>query len=83
MIGFAYFLIIWLGVGLLTGIKFIFVDQVYDDEFKKLMDKKTATGMERNLVSLFFKNKLNVIAFFMLIGLLPLVMRITKLFKRG
>ncbi len=40
MIGFAYFLIIWLGVGLLTGIKFIFVDQVYDDEFKELMDKK-------------------------------------------
>ncbi|WP_241779399.1 hypothetical protein [Bacillus atrophaeus] len=63
--------------------KFIFVDQVYDEEFKELMDKETTAGMERNLVSLFFKNKLNVIAFFMLIGLLPLAMRITKLFRRG
>ncbi|WP_445983870.1 hypothetical protein ACUULN_10645 [Bacillus subtilis] len=81
MIGLAYFLIIWLGVGLLTGIKFIFVDQVYDEEFN--MDKETAAGMERNLASLFFKNKLNAIAFFMIIGLLPLAMRITKLFKRG
>lgn len=35
MIGFAYFLIIWLGVGLLTGIKFIFVDQVYAEELIK------------------------------------------------
>ncbi|MGQ9007560.1 hypothetical protein ACTXHP_04915 [Bacillus stercoris] len=83
MIGLAYFLIIWLGVGLFTGIKFIFVDQVNDEEFKELMDKETTAGMERNLDSLFFKNKLNVIAFFMLIGLLPLAMRITKLFKRG
>ncbi|AWM17220.1 hypothetical protein DKG76_10800 [Bacillus inaquosorum] len=83
MIGLAYFLIIWLGIGLLTGIKFIFVDQVYDEEFKELMDKETAAGMERNLASLFFKNKLNVIAFFMLMGLLPLAMRIIKLFKRG
>ncbi|WP_437132758.1 hypothetical protein [Bacillus atrophaeus] len=83
MIGLAYFLIIWLGYGLLTVIKFIFVDQVYDEEFKELMDKETSTGMERNLASLFFKNKLNVIAFFMLIGLLPLAMRITKLFRRG
>ncbi|WNV81546.1 hypothetical protein RUL31_09940 [Bacillus atrophaeus] len=83
MIGLAYFLIIWLGYGLLTGIKFIFVDQVYDEEFNELMDKETSTGMERNLASLFFKNKLNVIAFFMLIGLLPLAMRITKLFRRG
>ncbi|OIS62876.1 hypothetical protein A4A36_21225 [Bacillus subtilis] len=83
MIGFAYFLIIWLGVGLLTGIKFIFVDQVYAEEFKELMDKETAAGMERNLASLFLKNKLNAIAFFMLIGLLPLAIRITKLFKRG
>lgn len=58
MIGLAYFLIIWLGVGLLTGIKFIFVDQVYDEEFKELMDKETAAGMERNLTNLFFKNKL-------------------------
>ncbi|MCY7984351.1 hypothetical protein MOB89_13160 [Bacillus inaquosorum] len=77
------FLIIWLGVGLLTGIKFIFVDQDYDEEFKELMDKETAVGMERNLANLFFKNKLNVLAFFMLIGLLPLIIRITKLFKRG
>lgn len=46
MIGLAYFLIIWLGVGLLTGIKFIFVDQVYDEEFKELMDKETAMGEE-------------------------------------
>lgn len=38
------------------------------------MDKETAAGMERNLASLFFKNKLNVIGFFMLMGLLPLVM---------
>ncbi|MBJ7898025.1 hypothetical protein [Bacillus atrophaeus] len=83
MIGLAYFLIIWLGYGLLTGIKFIFVDQVYDEEFKELMDKETSAGMERNLASLFFKNKLNVIAFFMLIGLLPLTLRITKLFRRG
>ncbi|MCY9011418.1 hypothetical protein MOE50_20955 [Bacillus inaquosorum] len=83
MIELAYFLIIWLGYGLLTGIKFIFVDQVYDKEFKELMDKETSAGMERNLASLFFKNKINVIAFFMLIGLLPLIMRITKLFKRG
>lgn len=44
MIGLAYFLIIWLGVGLLTGIKFIFVDQVYDEEFKELMDKETAAA---------------------------------------
>ncbi|MCY8165094.1 hypothetical protein MOC52_21660, partial [Bacillus inaquosorum] len=28
-------------------------------------------------------NKLNVLVFFMLIGLLPLIIRITKLFKRG
>lgn len=42
MIGLAYFLIIWLGAGLLTGIKFIFVDQIYDEEFKELMDKETA-----------------------------------------
>ncbi len=68
---------------MLTGIKFIFVDQVYDEEFKELMDKETSAGMERNLASLFFKNKLNVIAFFMLIGLLPLTLRITKLFRRG
>ncbi|RXK25644.1 hypothetical protein A6g_20175 [Bacillus velezensis] len=81
MIGLAYFLIIWLGVGLFTGIKFIFVDQVYDEEFKELMDKETAAGMERNLARLFFKSKLNANAFFMLIGLLPLVMRITNLFK--
>lgn len=47
------------------------------------MDKETAASMERNLASLFFKNKLNVIAFYMLMGLLPLAMRITKLFKRG
>ncbi|MCT6513222.1 hypothetical protein OQZ55_11935 [Bacillus subtilis] len=67
----------------MTGIKFIFVDRVYDEEFKELMDKETAAGIERNLASLFFKNKFNVIAFFMLIGLLPLVMRITKIFKRG
>ncbi|MCY7756870.1 hypothetical protein [Bacillus inaquosorum] len=83
MIGFAYFLVIWLGVGLLTGIKFIFVDQDYDEEFKELMDKETSVGMERNLANLFFKNKLNVLVFFMLIGLLPLIIRITKLFKRG
>lgn len=68
---------------MLTGIKFIFVDQDYDEEFKELMDKETAVGMERNLANLFFKNKLNVLAFFMLIGLLPLIIRITKLFKRG
>ncbi|MCY9039562.1 hypothetical protein MOE77_22065, partial [Bacillus inaquosorum] len=61
MIGLAYFLIIWLGVGLLTGIKFIFVDQDYDEEFKELMDKETSVGMERNLANLFFKNKLNVL----------------------
>lgn len=48
MIGIVYFLIIWLGYGLLTGIKFIFVDQVYDEEFKELMDKETTAGMERN-----------------------------------
>ncbi|ARV44085.1 hypothetical protein [Bacillus inaquosorum] len=83
MIGLAYFLIIWLGVGLLTGIKFIFVDQDYDEEFKELMDKETSVGMERNLANLFFINKLNVLAFFMLIGLLPLIIRVTKLFKRG
>ncbi|ADP32488.1 hypothetical protein [Bacillus atrophaeus] len=83
MIGFAYFSIIWLGVGLLTGIKFIFVDQGYDEEFKEIMNQETSAGMERDLANLFFKNKLNVIAFFMLIGLLSIVMRITKLFKRG
>ncbi|TDO07464.1 hypothetical protein DFO69_4026 [Bacillus subtilis] len=44
MIGLAYFLIIWLGIGLLTGIKFIFVDQVYDDDFRELMDKETSAG---------------------------------------
>lgn len=70
-------------MGLLTGIKFIFVDQDYDEEFKELMDKETSVGMERNLANLFFKNKLNVLVFFMLIGLLPLIIRITKLFKRG
>ncbi|CAI6263705.1 SPbeta prophage-derived putative protein YopE [Bacillus subtilis] len=68
---------------MLTGIKFIFVDQDYDEEFKELMDKETSVDMERNLANLFFKNKLNVLAFFMLIGLLPLIIRITKLFKRG
>lgn len=82
MIGLAYCLIIWLGVGLLTGIKFIFVDQDYDEEFKEIMNQETSVGIERNLASLFFKNKLNVIAFFMLIGLLLLAIRITKLFKR-
>lgn len=55
MIGLAYFLIIWLGVGLLTGIKFIFVDQVYDEDFKELMDKETAASMERNLPASFSK----------------------------
>ncbi|MEC0407293.1 hypothetical protein P8792_02200, partial [Bacillus subtilis] len=30
-----------------------------------------------------FKNQVNFIAFFMLIGLLRLAMRITKLYKRG
>lgn len=50
MIGLAYFLIIWLGVGLLTGIKFIFVDQVYDEEFKELMDKETAAGDRKSVV---------------------------------
>ncbi|MCY9084306.1 hypothetical protein ABE208_16225 [Bacillus inaquosorum] len=83
MIGLAYFLIIWLGVGLLTGIKFVFVDQVYDEDFKEMMNQETSSGTERDLANLFFKNRLNAIAFFMLIGLLPLIMRITKLFKRG
>ncbi|MCY0092201.1 MULTISPECIES: hypothetical protein [Bacillus amyloliquefaciens group] len=82
MTGLAYFLIIWLGVGLLTGVKFIFVDQTYDEEFKVLMDQETSNGMERDLANLFFKNRLNVIVFFMLIGLLPLAMRITKLFRK-
>ncbi|MFD5196821.1 hypothetical protein ACFVL4_24485 [Bacillus subtilis] len=82
MTGLAYFLIIWLGVGLLTGVKFIFVDQIYDEEFKVLIDQETSNGMERDLANLFFKNRLNAIAFFMLIGLLPLAMSITKLFRK-
>ncbi|MGG0050009.1 hypothetical protein [Bacillus atrophaeus] len=83
MIGLAYFLIIWLGYGLLSGIKFIFVDQDYDEEFKELMDQETSPGLERNLANLFFENKVNVIAFYMLIGLLPLAIKITKFLKRG
>lgn len=82
MTGLAYFLIIWLGIGFLTGVKFIFVDQIYDEEFKVLIDQETSNGMERDLANLFFKNRLNAIAFFMLIGLLPLAMTITKLFRK-
>ncbi|MCX2851377.1 hypothetical protein OQ471_05085 [Bacillus sp. KeR2] len=37
MIGIAYFLILWLGVGFLTGFKALFVDQVYDEEFKQVL----------------------------------------------
>ncbi|MCY9191133.1 hypothetical protein [Bacillus mojavensis] len=57
--------------------KFIFVGQDYDEEFKEIMNQETSAGMERDLANLFFKNRLNVIAFFMLIGLLPLTIRIT------
>ncbi|CAM3455237.1 hypothetical protein BSI_18050 [Bacillus inaquosorum KCTC 13429] len=52
MIGLAYFFFIWHGVGLLTGIKFIFVDQDYDEEFKEIMDQQTSAGMERDLANL-------------------------------
>lgn len=51
MIGLAYFFFIWHGVGLLTGIKFIFVDQDYDEEFKEIMDQQTSAGMERDLAT--------------------------------
>ncbi|CAF1772295.1 hypothetical protein NRS6094_03980 [Bacillus subtilis] len=60
MIGLAYFLIIWLGVGLLTGIKFIIVDQVYDEE-KELMNKETAAGKERIWPTCFSKISLTLL----------------------
>ncbi|QJC96428.1 conserved membrane protein of unknown function, phage SPbeta [Bacillus mojavensis] len=39
----------------MTGIKFIFVDQDYDEEFKEIMNQETSAGMERNLANLFLK----------------------------
>ncbi|MCY8499678.1 hypothetical protein P8917_09240 [Bacillus atrophaeus] len=83
MIGLAYFLIIWIVGGLLTGIKYLFVDQMYDDEFKQLMIQETSPGMERNMVELFFRNKANIMTFHILIGFLPLIIKIVGLLKRG
>ncbi|MED1228416.1 hypothetical protein P4T89_12910 [Bacillus nakamurai] len=46
MIGIAYFLILWLGVGFLTGFKALFVDQVYEEEFKQELINSFSPGME-------------------------------------
>ncbi|MDJ1631107.1 hypothetical protein QNN00_15145 [Bacillus velezensis] len=45
MIGIAYFLILWLGVGFLTGFKALFVDQVYDTEFKQELIDSFSPGI--------------------------------------
>ncbi|ASS60629.1 hypothetical protein CHN56_00084 [Bacillus velezensis] len=83
MIGIAYFLIVWLGVGFLTGFKALCVDQVYDEEFKQELIDSFSPGMEQNMIELFFKNKINIMVFYILIGLLPLAIKIAGLLKRG
>ncbi|AEB23450.1 MULTISPECIES: hypothetical protein [Bacillus] len=83
MIGIAYFLILWLGVGFLTGFKALFVDQVYDEEFKQELIDSFSPGMEQNMIELFFKNKINIMVFYILIGLLPLAIKIAGLLKRS
>ncbi|MEN7434103.1 hypothetical protein FH505_13965 [Bacillus velezensis] len=70
----------WLGV---TGIKFIFVEQVYDEEFKQELIVSFSPGMEQNMIELFFKNKINIMVFYILIGLLPLAIKIAGLLKMG
>ncbi|ATX84258.1 hypothetical protein [Bacillus velezensis] len=86
MIGIAYFLMLWLGIGFLTGFKAfkaLFVDQVYDKEFKQELIDSFSPGMEQNMIELFFKNKINIMVFYILIGLLPLAIKIAGLLKRG
>ncbi|AZJ44328.1 hypothetical protein ACN9L9_10235 [Bacillus velezensis] len=68
MIGIAYFLILWLGVGFLTGFKALFVDQVYDEEFKQELIDSFSPG---------------IMVFYILIGLLPLAIKIAGLLKRS
>ncbi|MFP3634794.1 hypothetical protein SB677_08255 [Bacillus sp. SIMBA_033] len=70
----------WLGE---TGIKFIFVEQVYDEEFKQELIDLFLLGMEQNMIELFFKNKINIMVFYILIGLLPLAIKIAGLLKRS
>lgn len=83
MIGFSYFLILWLGVGFLTGFKALFVDQVYDEDFKQELINSFSPGMEQNMIELFFKNKINIMVFYILIGFLPLGIKIVGPLKRG
>ncbi|MBV2197496.1 hypothetical protein KQR56_10635 [Bacillus velezensis] len=68
MIGIAYFLILWLGVGFLTGFKALFVDQVYDEEFKQELIDSFSPG---------------IMVFYILIGLSPLAIKIAGLLKRS
>jgi hypothetical protein len=68
LIGIAYFLILWLGVGFLTGFKALFVDQVYDEEFKQELIDSFSPG---------------IMVFYILIGLLPLAIKIAGLLKRS
>lgn len=67
----------------MTGIKFIFVEQVYDEEFKQELIDLFLLGMEQNMIELFFKNKINIMVFYILIGLLPLAIKIAGLLKRS
>ncbi|CDG30057.1 MULTISPECIES: hypothetical protein [Bacillus] len=82
MIGFSYFLILWLGVGFLTGFKALFVDQVYDEEFKQELIDSCSPGMQQNMAELFFKSKINIMVFYVLSGLLPVGIKIVGLLKR-
>lgn len=67
----------------MSGIKFIFVEQVYDEEFKQELTDLFLLGMEQNMIELFFKNKINIMVFYILIGLLPLAIKIAGLLKRS
>ncbi|MCD7911015.1 hypothetical protein KC480_05685 [Bacillus velezensis] len=82
MIGLSYFLILWLGVGVLTGFKALFVDQVNDEEFKKELIETSSPGQQQNMVELFFKNKINIMVFYILVGLVPLTIKIIGMLKR-
>lgn len=56
MIGFSYFLILWLGVGFLTGFKALFVDQVYDEGFKQELSGENCWTAEEELIMLVIDN---------------------------
>ncbi|OIK20941.1 hypothetical protein [Bacillus amyloliquefaciens] len=82
MIGFSYFLLLWLGVGLLTGFKALFVDQVYDEEFKQELIESCSPRMQQNMDELFLKGKIKIMMFYVLSGLLPVGIKIVGLLKR-